>query len=499
MLSTRWRLMPRKRRDGDFIYSEEDVHKNLINGEWVGADQGRPNINPSELSDVIGEYASSGREHVDQAIEAAGAAQWDWATRNIEERFAILDRAGNLILERREEIGRLLSREEGKILAEGIAEVTRAGQTFKYVAGEALRCAGETMQSVRTGVEVNITREPVGIVGIITPWNFPAAIPAWKIAPALAYGNTVVFKPADLVPGTASALVAILAEAGVPKGVVNLVMGPGSIVGQAIVDDPRIRALSFTGSTKTGRAAAETCARLGKKVQLEMGGKNPLIILNDADLDTAVNCALNGAFFATGQRCTASSRLIVEREIRPRFEAALIARMQALSVGHALDPASQIGPVVDRRQFDSDLEYIALGRKEAGRVVGGEVLNRPTEGFFLQPALFLDTTNDMRINREEIFGPVASIIEVADYEEAESVANDTEYGLSSGICTTSLKYAQRFRRTSQAGMVMVNLPTAGVDYHVPFGGRKNSSYGSREQGQYAIEFYTDVKTAYTAG
>lgn len=473
------------------------MHPNLIGGEWVKADRAKANINPSDLSDVIGEYASAGSEEVMAAVEAAAAALPAWTAMNIEERFAILDRAGDLILQRREQIGRLLSREEGKILAEGIGEVTRAGQIFKYIAGEALRATGQVLDSVRSHVEVKITREPVGIVGIITPWNFPAAIPAWKIAPALVYGNVVVFKPAEIVPATAHALVSALVEAGVPKGVVNLVLGAGSRVGQAIVDHPRIRAVSFTGSTKTGRAAAETCARLGKKVQLEMGGKNPLIVLDDADLDVALNCALQGAFFSTGQRCTASSRLIVQKGIAARFEAGLIERMAALRVGHSLDPSSQIGPVIDRGQFESDLAYIDLARKEAGRVVGGEVLKRETEGFYLQPALFLETSNDMRINREEIFGPTASIIEVSSYEEAETIANDTEYGLSSGICTTSLKHSRQFQRASQAGMVMVNLPTAGVDYHVPFGGRKASSYGPREQGRYSVEFFTDVKTSYS--
>jgi aldehyde dehydrogenase (NAD+) len=355
------------------------------------------------------------------------------------------------------------------------------------------------MPSVRPGIEVDITREPLGVVGLITPWNFPLAIPAWKIAPALAYGNCVVFKPADLVPGCAWAIADILKRAGVPEGVFNLVMGRGSVVGEALLESPDVAAISFTGSVDTGRHVARKCAERLARFQLEMGGKNPLIVLDDADLATAVNCAINGAYFSTGQRCTASSRLIVTEGIHDRFVGAMVDGIKNLKVDHALKDGTQIGPVVDQSQLDQDLKYLEIGKQEGAKLAfGGERLERDTEGFYLAPALFTETTNQMRINREEIFGPVATVIQVKDYDEALQVANDTPYGLSAGICTTSLRHASHYKRNAEAGLVMVNLPTAGVDYHVPFGGRKGSSYGPREQGRYAIEFYTMVKTAYTA-
>jgi alpha-ketoglutaric semialdehyde dehydrogenase len=358
--------------------------------------------------------------------------------------------------------------------------------------------SGDLVPSVRPGVTVEVSREPVGVVGLITPWNFPIAIPAWKIAPALAFGNCVVIKPADLVPGSVWALAEIISRAGLPKGVFNLVMGRGSVVGQALIESPDVHAISFTGSVDTGRGIAASCAAGMKRFQLEMGGKNPLVVLDDADLGTAVNCAVQGAYYSTGQRCTASSRLIVGRNIHDRFVAAVTGELQRLAVDDALKPGSQIGPVVDQKQLDQDLSYIGIGRDEGARLAwGGERLNRETPGFYLQPALFTETRNDMRINREEIFGPVATVIQVAGYDEALAVANDTPFGLSAGICTGSLKHAQHFKQNSEAGMVMVNLPTAGVDYHVPFGGRKGSSYGPREQGRYAVEFYTTVKTSYT--
>jgi aldehyde dehydrogenase (NAD+) len=383
-------------------------------------------------------------------------------------------------------------------LPEAIGEVVRAGRVFKFFAGEALRIAGDHLASVRPGVEVEITREPEGVIGLITPWNFPIAIPAWKIAPALAFGNCVVFKPADLVPGSAWALAEIISRAGLPLGVFNLVMGPGSKVGNAIVRSPKVRAVSFTGSVEVGRGIASALVARGAKVQLEMGGKNPLVVLDDADLGIALNCSVNGAFFSTGQRCTASSRLIVQAGIHDRFVSAVTERLAALKVGDALEPGVDIGPVVSAPQLEQDLGYVEIGRKEGGRLVfGGERLNRATPGHYMSPALLTETANDMRINREEVFGPVASVIRVKSYEEAVSVANDTEFGLSAGICTTSLKHASDFKRRSGAGMVMVNLPTAGVDYHTPFGGRRGSSYGPREQGTYAREFYTVVKTAYT--
>jgi alpha-ketoglutaric semialdehyde dehydrogenase len=475
------------------------AHGNLVAGHWVSGAETNRNINPSNVDDVVGEYARADATQAREAIGAAVAAAPGWARGNLQERADLLDRIGDTILKCKTELGTLLSREEGKTLPEGIGEAARAGYIFKFFAGEVVRIPGERLPSVRPGIDVEITREPIGVVGIITPWNFPLAIPAWKIAPALAYGNCVVFKPADLVPGCAWALAEIISQAGAPPGVFNLLMGRGAVVGEVLLTAPEVAGVSFTGSVETGRAVAQKIvARMGK-VQLEMGGKNPLVILDDADLSVAVNCATQGAYFSTGQRCTASSRFIVTAGIHDRFVQSMIERLKALRVDDALRQGTDIGPVVDQSQLDQDLRYLELGRKEGARLAwGGERLERERRGFYLSPALFTEATNAMRISREEIFGPVASVIRVRDYDEALATANDTPFGLSSGIVTTSLKHASHFKRNAEAGMVMVNLPTAGVDYHVPFGGRKASSYGPREQGRHAVEFYTTVKTAYTA-
>ena len=474
------------------------LHKNFINGEWVAGTEAKENINPSDVSDIVGEYTQADKVQTEVAIAAAQAAQPAWASTTPQQRADILEMVGIELLARKDEIGRLLSREEGKPLANGIAETMRAAQIFKFFAQEALRDEGVLVASVRAGVDVTITREPVGVVGLICPWNFPIAIPAWKMAPALAFGNTVVIKPADLVPGTAWALVEILSRAGLPKGVLNLVMGRGSVVGQTMLDSRGINAISFTGSVETGAKVAMACSKRGAKYQLEMGGKNPLIVLDDANIDAAVAASIDGAFFQTGQRCTASSRFVVQSKIHDAFVDKMVTAMKALKVDHALKDGTQVGPVVDESQMAQDEKYIGIARDEGGELAwGGERLNRDTKGHFLSPALFVNTRNDMRINREEVFGPVASVIKVGSYDEALSVANDTAFGLTSGIFTTSLKYATDFRKKSAAGMVMVNLPTAGVDYHVPFGGRKGSSYGAREQGRHAADFYTSIKTAYT--
>jgi alpha-ketoglutaric semialdehyde dehydrogenase len=474
------------------------ARQNFIAGEWAAPANAKPNINPSNLNDTIAEYARADERQTNQAIDAAANAFASWANTTPQQRFDVLDMIGSEIIARKQELGELLSREEGKTLPEGIGEAARAGAIFKFFAGEALRIRGEKLASVRPGLDVEITREPVGVVGIIAPWNFPIAIPAWKIAPALAYGNSVVFKPADLVPGCAWAIAEIISRSGLPKGVFNLVMGPGSQVGNAILNHAKVNAISFTGSVATGQRVLEAAAKRRAKVQLEMGGKNPLVVMDDADLATAVNCAIQGAFFSTGQRCTASSRLIVQQGVHDKFVAAMVEKLKTLKVDDALKAGTDIGPVVDQSQLDQDLSYIDIAKKEGAKLAfGGDVLTREHKGYYLQPALFTETSNAMRISREEVFGPVANVIRVKDFDEALSVANDTEFGLSSGICTTSLKHATEFKRKSQAGMVMVNVPTAGVDYHVPFGGRKGSSYGPREQGSYAAEFYTVVKTAYT--
>jgi acyl-CoA reductase-like NAD-dependent aldehyde dehydrogenase len=471
--------------------------RNYINGEWVAGATETPNINPSDTSDVIGHYAQADESQAEAAIAAARAAFPGWAQATPQQRFDVLDAVGSEILARKDEIGRMLSREEGKTLPEGIGETVRAAMIFKFFAGEALRTAGELLPSVRPGAGVEISREPVGVIGLITPWNFPIAIPAWKIAPALAYGNCVVFKPAELVPGCAWTIAEIISRTALPKGAFNLVMGPGSKVGNTMVNSPLVDAVSFTGSQATGRRIIAACAARQAKVQCEMGGKNPMIVLDDADLDVAVNAAVQSAYFSTGQRCTASSRIIVTEGIHDAFVGAVLGKLSNLRIDHALQAGTEIGPVVDERQLAGNLSYVDIARSEGGVVFGGEAVQRATPGFYQLPALVTETTAAMTINREEVFGPVASVIRVRGYEEALHMANDTPFGLSAGIATSSLKYATHFKRHSQAGMVMVNLPTAGVDYHVPFGGRKGSSYGPREQGRYAQEFFTTVKTAYT--
>ena len=474
------------------------IYRNLIDGEWAEPAPETRNRNPSDLHDLVGMAPSSGRAVVANAVRAASDAARAWGHSTPEERFLVLDTAGTEVTARREELGHLLAREEGKPLAEAIAEVVRAARLLKFFAGEALRAGGELVPSVRPGLTVEITREPLGVVGIISPWNFPMAIPAWKIAPALAWGNTVVFKPAENTPGCAYELVDILVRAGLPPGVLNLVYGKGSDLGAALVSSPEVDGISFTGSVPVGQGVVAQAATTGKRVQAEMGGKNPMVVLDDADLELAVEVCLNGAYFSTGQRCTASSRLVVAEGIHDRFVDRLTSRMLAMRVGHALDPDTVIGPVVDERQLEQDRRYLRTAATEGGTVIGGELVERDTDGYFLAPALVVDTDAAATINRDEVFGPVASVIKVSGYDEALAVANDTPFGLSSGICTTSLSAARHFVRHAEAGMVMVNAPTAGVDYHVPFGGTKGSSYGPKEQGSYARDFYSSVKTAYVA-
>jgi acyl-CoA reductase-like NAD-dependent aldehyde dehydrogenase len=473
------------------------TYANFVAGEWVETGSTVDDVNPSNLSDIVGRFTVADEAQVDAAIAAAEHAAPAWAVATPAERFTALEKVGLELAERAEELGVQLSREEGKPKAEGIGEVLRASQIFRFFAGEALRIPGEHVRSVRPGVDVEILREPIGVVGIITPWNFPIAIPAWKIAPALAYGNSVVFKPAEMVPASAWSLAEILARSGLPTGTFNLVVGPGRVVGERMLHDPRVRGVTFTGSQAVGARVAQAMAARFGKYQLEMGGKNPFVVLDDADLDVAIDCATQGAFFQTGQRCTASSRLIVTEGIHDRFVDAMVERMQELKVGDALADDTQIGPVVSKDQLAQDEDYLRIGREEGARVAwGGGRLGLGVEGYYLQPALLVETTNDMRVNREEIFGPIATVIRATDADHALALANDTEFGLSAGVATTSLKHAAMFRDRLQAGIVTVNLPTAGVDFHVPFGGTKGSSSGTREQGRYAVEFFTSVKTAY---
>tara|TARA_R110002110_G_scaffold5485_10_gene28344 strand:+ start:1072 stop:2523 length:1452 start_codon:yes stop_codon:yes gene_type:complete len=476
-----------------------DTKLNYIAGDWVSGPATIANINPSDLSDTIGHFAQASGEQLDQALAAARQAQAEWAAYGLERKQNVLMAIGTEMMARAEELGTLLSREEGKPLAEGKGEVYRAGQFFTYYAAEVLRQIGDTADSVRDGVEVDVRREPVGVVAIISPWNFPTATASWKIAPALAFGNAVIWKPANLTPASAVALTEIISRQDIPKGLFNLVMGPGGSVGQRLVESPAVNAISFTGSVPVGKGIAAAAIGNLTKVQMEMGSKNALAVMDDADLDLAVNLALGGAFGGTGQKCTASSRLVVHAGIHDAFVEKLVAGAQAMKVGHALTPGTQIGPVASEQQLTENLAYVDLGKSEGAELAcGGERVNRETEGYFMTPGVFVNTTNAMRINREEMFAPLAAVIKVGSYDEALHVVNDTRFGLTSGIVTRSLARATHFRRNARTGCVMVNLPTAGTDYHVPFGGRGDSSYGSREQGTYAAEFYTTVKTAYVS-
>jgi len=476
----------------------ERVLGNLIDGEWIAGSQFTTNRSPSDVNDVIGLYAKGDAQDCERAVAAARRASQVWGQSGLEERKAVLDKIGAELIERKEEIGRILSREEGKPLAEGIGEVGRAGQFFQYHAAQTLVPTGEAVDSVRPGIDVEVHREALGVIGIITPWNFPVAVAAWKIAPALAFGNAVVLKPAELVPASAWILADIIHRSGLPAGAFNLVMGSGREVGEALATSPDIDAITFTGSVPVGRRIARNAIENMAKIQLEMGSKNALVVLNDADLDVAVDCAMAGAFSSTGQKCTASSRLVVEEGVHDQFVEKMIAAMKKLVVGNALSSDTQIGPVVDAKQHAQVLNYIEMAKEGGAELVqGGDALTLDTEGYYLSPALFINTSNDMQINREEVFGPLACVIKASSYEHALEISNDSDFGLTSGIITQSLKYASHFKRHSKSGCVMVNLPTAGTDYHVPFGGRKDSSYGPREQGQYAQEFYTVVKTNYS--
>ncbi len=470
---------------------------NYINGQWVAGESTMPNINPSDTRETIGEFAQASVNQVEEAIDSAAVAQKLWETSGLEQRYNVLMSIGTALMDRAVALGGLLCREEGKTLPEGKGEVYRAGQFFTYYAAEVLRQMGDICDSVRPGVEVQVTREPVGVVGIISPWNFPTALPCWKIAPAIAYGNAVVWKPANLTPASATALMEIIAEQDLPAGLVNMVLGAGRSVGEAMITSRGIDAITFTGSLATGKRIAMAAAENLTKVQMEMGSKNPLVVLDDADMDTAVACAVGGAFGSTGQKCTASSRIIVTEGIHDQFVEAVQAGVEKLVVGHALDPKSTIGPAVDANQLEQNQRYLDIGKGEGAELVcGGERLELDTPGHYMKPALFVNGGNDMQINRDEVFGPITCVIKAGDYDEAIALANDTEFGLTSSVITESLSKANHFKKHSKTGCVMVNLPTSGTDYHVPFGGRKSSSFGSREQGTYAAEFYTQVKTTY---
>ena len=474
-----------------------DIKPNLIAGAWSTGVGAIKNYNPSDLSEVVGLYAQASVQELDTAVEAAQAAQVEWAAYGLERKQAVLNAIGNEMMARAEELGTLLSREEGKPLAEGKGEVYRAGQFFTYYAAEVLRQLGQNAQSVRPGVDIDIRREPVGTVAVISPWNFPTATASWKIAPALAYGNAVIWKPANATPASAHALAEIIARQDIPKGLFSLVMGAGSDVGQKLVEHRGINAISFTGSVPVGRGIAQAAVGNFTKLQMEMGSKNALAVMDDGDLDLAVAVALGGAFGGTGQKCTASSRLVVHQAVHDAFVEKLVAGAKAMKVGHALEEGTQIGPVVSEAQLKENLAWVAKGCAEGAELAcGGEEVERATKGYYMTPGVFLNTTNTMEINREELFAPLTAVIKVGSYDEALHTVNDTRFGLTAGIVTRSLARASDFRAHARSGCVMVNLATAGTDYHVPFGGRGESSYGPREQGSAAAEFYTTVKTAY---
>ncbi|MFN2361782.1 MAG: aldehyde dehydrogenase family protein [Marinobacter sp.] len=475
-----------------------NTHALYIGGEWVeGANTVLPNQNPSDLQDTIGHYHQASAGQVIQAIEAAREGQAAWAETGLETRYSMLMAIGNELIARKDELGELLSREEGKPLAEGKGEVYRSGQFFHYYAAEVLRQIDDRVASVRPGVEIETRREPLGVVGVISPWNFPMATAVWKIAPALAFGNAVVFKPAKLVPGSAWALTEIISRQNLPAGTFNLVTGSGREAGEALITSPHVQAVTFTGSLEVGRRVAAATAANLVKCQLEMGSKNALIVLDDADVDLAVEAAFAGAYSGSGQKCTASSRLIVTDAVHDEFVDKLTAKLATATVGPALADGTVIGPIASESQLAANRRWVDVALQEGATMAfGGDPVSVDQEGYYMQPVLFTDTTNDMAINRDEVFGPVACVIRVPDYNTALTTLNDTRYGLTAGLITRSLQRATDFKARAETGCVMVNLATAGTDYHVPFGGRKDSSFGPREQGRYAREFYTVVKTCY---
>jgi alpha-ketoglutaric semialdehyde dehydrogenase len=478
-----------------------ETFRNLIGGEWVAARSGRTfeNVNPADTTDIVGLFQQSDAADTKEAIAAAKAAQPIWAAVPAPKRGEILHRAALLLESRADQVAREMTREEGKTLPEARGEVGRAINILRYFGGEGARLGGQHAPSERERVFIQTTRKPLGVVGLITPWNFPIAIPAWKTAPALIAGNAVVLKPSDLAPLCALRLVEVLSEAGVAKGALNLVTGPGSKVGNEIVTNPDVKAISFTGSEPTGAAIALEAAKRRARVQLEMGGKNPTIVLADADIPDAVNVVVNAAFFSTGQRCTATSRVIVEEPVVDRFTAALVERTRALRVGNGLEAGTEIGPSIDERQLSTVLEYVGVGTGEGARLLcGGDRLTTGphARGYFSAPAVLTDVAPQMRVAQEEIFGPVLSILPAHDLNHAIEIANGIRFGLSAAICTRSLTAAYEFINRIEAGLVMVNLPSAGVEYHVPFGGSKASSLGMREQGPVAVAFYSQIQTAY---
>jgi aldehyde dehydrogenase (NAD+) len=450
--------------------------------------------NPFDATDLCVQIPEADVEKVSQAVHAAKSGFASLTRDGIESRSDALAKIGRDIAAQVNDIALLIARETGKTVRDARGETMRASRIFDFFAGEVLRNVGERFESTRNGAMVEVMPAPVGVVGLITPWNFPIAIPAWKIAPALAYGNAVVWKPSELSSATASRLMQIIANSGLPEGAVNMVLGAG-VTGRAICQQPDIEAVSFTGSETTGEQVRHTVTTRGARVQTEMGGVNGLIVLADADLDIAVDCAVNGAFFAAGQRCTATSRIIVEEAIAERFISALQARVAKLSIGDPRLESTDIGPLVSARQKQG----ITTQLEKVGQEGLAALFGNDGDGNFLMPTLFDHCTNKSTLASEEIFGPVAGLFRVANFDEALALLNDSRYGLSAGLCSQSLQKAEIFKREARAGMLMINLPTAGVDHHAPFGGVGASSYGPREQGRAARTFYTTLRTCYIRG
>ena len=478
-----------------------NVFKNYINGEWVDSTSGKtfPNVNPANIEETVGLFQASNAEDVDQACRAAAAASLSWADLPATKRGEYLFKAAELLENRLQQVGEEMTREEGKTLPEAIGEVKRAINIFRYFGGEGSRQFTYQVPSERENVLCYTIRKPLGTVALITPWNFPIAIPAWKIAPALITGNTVVIKPASLAPLSSFRLIEALHEAGIPPGVINYVTGSGGSVGDPLTSNPEIRAVSFTGSTSVGGALYKKVSERRIRVQLEMGGKNPTVVLSDADLDYAADILINGAFFSTGQKCTACSRAIIERPIYDALVEKLVDKTRKLKVGNGLDPGVQIGPAVDEEQLNTDLEYIGIARKEGAQLLCGG--NRLTgadydKGYFIEPTIFSGVTSEMRVAQEEVFGPVLALMVAEDFEDALRIANDVRFGLSASIVSKDLARVHKFINRIEAGLITVNLPTAGVEYQLPFGGTKESSYGMREQGPQALDFYSESRTVY---
>ncbi|MEW5978164.1 MAG: aldehyde dehydrogenase family protein [Acidobacteriota bacterium] len=477
------------------------TYGNFVAGEWVNSSSGKTfdSTNPANIDDVVARYQSSTAEDVRNSFEVALKAQSSWASVPAPHRGTILMRAAELLEKRADSVAVEMTREEGKTLPEAKGEVARAVNIFRYFGGEGARLCGETVPSEREGVFAFTFRKPLGVVTLLTPWNFPIAIPAWKMAPALVAGNAVVIKPASLAPLCTIRLIEALSEAGLPKGVVNMVTGSGSAIGHELISNAAVNAVSFTGSCEVGGAIQEKTVSRGVKTQLEMGGKNPTIVLADADLNMAADIVVNGAFFSTGQKCTATSRAIIEEAVFPEFVEILAEKTRKLRVGNGLEKGVDIGPCVDEAQMNTVLGYIEVGKKEGAKILcGGHRLTGPTydKGYFVEPTIFSEVAPSMKLAQEEIFGPVLAVMSAKDADAAIDLANSVKFGLSASLISNQLNKVFSYINRIEAGLIIVNLPSAGVEYQMPFGGTKASSSGFREQGSVAIDFYSELRTVY---